>query len=128
MVVTKACYFSNLVSMQTSYLTIPELAPVLVNAALQCVYTLGPTQKSRWSRPADFAVLGTIEIAYQEPDTLTHTSCHQLRIWKDRKAVLHATWDQEPSGPYKVLKLHQGAWVDEILQAAEFVALNAANA
>jgi hypothetical protein len=103
--------------MNPALLPIPKLAPVVVAAALQCLKKYGTARKPSWAQPADFAVVGTIEITYEQPDTLTHTTCHVMQIWKDRKSVLRITWEGELSNSMKIWKLHKGAWVDEILHA-----------
>ena len=104
--------------MQISSLTVPKLAPMVVDAALRCVQAFGRKEKHSWAKHAVFAVLGTIEITYEVPDTLTKIPRYQMQIWKDRKSVMIVTWEQDLSGPYKALKLVKGPWVDEVLDAA----------
>ena len=105
--------------MRPAQSTVSEIAPAVILAALQCVRALAHEKQAGWSRPADFAVIGSIEIAYQEPDSLTHTRYYQLNVWQNRKAVLKATWEYTPSGPYKILSMRRGTWVDLVLNAAE---------
>lgn len=107
--------------METADLTLPKLAPVVIRAAMQCIQKLGCARKPAWAESAHFAVIGTVEIAYQESDKYSGTVGH-LHVWKDRKTVLHATWQQDGAGLFKVVQFRRGSWVEEVLQAAEFVA------
>jgi hypothetical protein len=107
--------------METAHLTLPQLAPVVIVAAMRCIQVLGHGKKPAWAKSADFAVIGTVEIAYEGPNESPDTDCH-LHVWKDRKTVLRATWPQGTVDMFKILQFRRGSWVEEVLRAAEFVA------
>ena len=112
------------VIMHTTSLNIPELVPLVVGAALRCVEAQRP-KKKRTPGAICAATIGTVMIVYLPPNGVIATSSHQLQIWKDRKSVLLTTWDDEGSRSCKTLDFCRGAWVDEIVDAAEFFELKA---
>lgn len=102
------------------------LLPSLIKAALTCVHSFG-TVPSRWSEPGAFVSFGTVLIIYQMPDILTHTTRHELQVWKDRRSVLHASWALDSDGPFKLFQVTRGAWINEIFQTAQHANLQKLN-